>query len=82
MSGRGNRFIVGGGVEWGRRIVTVVRFVMVMIVLKKFGWGGLKEVMEKGEGDMNKDIEEGEEGKINGEKVEEENRKRVKESQD
>ena len=50
--------------------------------LKKFAWGPLKEVMDKRERDINKDIDDAEQAKINAQKLEEENRKTLKETQD
>jgi len=77
-----NTFILGAGVEWGTTIVTLVTFVILIILLKKFAWGPLKEVMDKRERDINKDIDDAEQAKINAQKLEEENRKTLKETQD
>ena len=44
--------------------------------------GPLKEVMDKRERDINKDIDDAEQAKINAQKLEEENRKTLKETQD
>ena len=42
----------------GTTIVTLVTFVILIILLKKFAWGPLKEVMDKRERDINKDIDD------------------------
>jgi len=77
-----NMFVLGAGVEWGTTIVTLVTFVILLALLKKFAWGPLKEVMDKRERDINKDIDDAEQAKINAQKLEEENRKTLKETQD
>ena len=66
----------------GEIFVTLVTFVILIILLKKFVWGPLKEVMDKRERDINKDIDDAEQAKINAQKLEEENRKTLKETQD
>ncbi|OXE82225.1 F0F1 ATP synthase subunit B [Staphylococcus epidermidis] len=82
MTATANTFILGAGVEWGTTIVTLATFVILIILLKKFAWGPLKEVMDKRERDINKDIDDEEQAKINAQKLEEENRKTLKETQD
>ena len=82
MTATANTFILGAGVEWGTTIVTLVTFVILIILLKKFAWGPLKEVMAERERDINKDIDDAEQAKINAQKLEEENRKTLKETQD
>ena len=82
MTATANTFILGAGVEWGTTFVTLVTFVILIILLKKFAWGPLKEVMDKRERDINKDIDDAEQAKINAQKLEEENRKTLKETQD
>ena len=70
-----NSFVLGattGGVEWGTTIVTIITFIILLALLKKFAWGPLKEVMDKRERDINRDIDE----------AEEENKKTLKETQD
>ena len=55
-----NSFVLGaagGGVEWGTVIVTVITFAILLALLKKFAWGP-KEVMDKRERDINRDIDE------------------------
>lgn len=75
-------FVLGAGVEWGTTLVTLATFVILLALLKKFAWGPLKEVMDKRERDINKDIDDAEQAKINAQKLEEENRKTLKETQD
>ncbi|WP_367121644.1 F0F1 ATP synthase subunit B [Staphylococcus capitis] len=82
MTATANMFVLGAGVEWGTTIVTLVTFVFLLALLKKFAWGPLKEVMDKRERDINKDIDDAEQAKINAQKLEEENRKTLKETQD
>ncbi|PTK65900.1 ATP synthase F0 subunit B [Staphylococcus borealis] len=80
-----NSFVLGaagGGVEWGTVIVTVITFAILLALLKKFAWGPLKEVMDKRERDINRDIDEAEEAKLNAQKLEEENKKTLKQTQD
>lgn len=80
-----NSFVIGaagGGVEWGTVIVTVITFAILLALLKKFAWGPLKEVMDKRERDINRDIDEAEEAKLNAQKIEEENKKTLKQTQD
>ena len=48
---------------------------------EEIAWGPLK-VMDKRERDINKDIDDAEQAKINAQKLEEENRKTLKETQD
>ena len=64
MTATANTFILGAGVEWGTTIVTLATFVILIILLKKFAWGPLKEVMDKRERDINKDIDDAEQAKI------------------
>lgn len=82
MTATANMFVLGAGVEWGTTIVTLATFVILLALLKKFVWGPLKEVMDKRERDINKDIDDAEQAKINAQKLEEENRKTLKETQD
>ena len=80
-----NSFVLGaagGGVEWGTVIVTVITFAILLALLKKFAWGPLKEVMDKRERDINRDIDEAEEAQLNAQKLEEENKKTLKQTQD
>ena len=75
-----NSFVLGattGGVEWGTTIVTIITFIILLALLKKFAWGPLK-VMDKRERDINRDIDEAEEAKLNAQKLEEENKRHLK----
>ena len=82
MSATAYMFVIGAGVELGSTIVTHATFVRLLALLKKFAWGPLKEVMDKRERDINKYIDDAEQAKINAQKLEEENRKTLKETQD
>ena len=65
----------------GTTIVTLATFVILIILLKKFALGS-KRSMDKRERDINKDIDDAEQAKINAQNSEEENRKTLKETQD
>lgn len=85
MNALTNTFILGassGGVEWGTVIVTLITFAILLALLKKFAWGPLKEVMDKRERDINQDIDDAEQAKLNAQKLEEENRKTLKQTQE
>ena len=82
MTATANTFVLGAGVQWGTMLVTIATFVVLLALLKKFAWGPLKEVMDKRERDINKDIDDAEQAKVNAQKLEEENRKTLKETQD
>src|SRR5699024_8434214 len=70
------------GVQWGTIIVTLITFLVLLALLKKFAWGPLKEVMDKRERDINKDIDDAEQAKLNAQKLEEQNKQTLKETQD
>ncbi len=55
-----NLFVLGaaGGVEWGTVIVQVLTFIVLLALLKKFAWGPLKDVMDKRERDINRDMDD------------------------
>lgn len=72
----------GGGVEWGSALVTLITFLILLALLKKFAWGPLKQVMDKRERDINKDIDDAEQAKINAQKLEERNRQTLRETQE
>ena len=46
--------------EWGTVIVQVLTFIVLLALLKKFAWGPLKDVMDKRERDINRDIDDAE----------------------
>ncbi|HCY7953099.1 TPA: F0F1 ATP synthase subunit B [Staphylococcus aureus] len=71
-----------GGVEWGTVIVQVLTFIVLLALLKKFAWGPLKDVMDKRERDINRDIDDAEQAKLNAQKLEEENKQKLKETQE
>lgn len=72
----------GSGVEWGSALVTLITFLILLALLKKFAWGPLKQVMDKRERDINKDIDDAEQAKINAQKLEERNRQTLRETQE
>lgn len=86
MTATTNMFVLGAaepsGVQWGSAFVTLVTFVVLLALLKKFAWGPLKEVMDKRERDINKDIDDAEQAKLNAQKLEEQNKQTLKETQD
>ncbi|HDI0162992.1 TPA: F0F1 ATP synthase subunit B [Staphylococcus aureus] len=84
MTEKANLFVLGaaGGVEWGTVIVQVLTFIVLLALLKKFAWGPLKDVMDKRERDINRDIDDAEQAKLNAQKLEEENKQKLKETQE
>lgn len=85
MTETANLFVLGaagGGVEWGTVIVQLVTFIVLLALLKKFAWGPLKEVMDKRERDINKDIDDAEQAKLNAQKLEEQNKQKLKDTQE
>lgn len=80
MTETANLFVLGaaGGVEWGTVIVQVLTFIVLLALLKKFAWGPLKDVMDKREKDINRDIDDAEQAKLNAQKLEEENKQNLK----
>ncbi len=86
MTATTNMFVLGAaevsGVQWGTALVTFVTFLVLLALLKKFAWGPLKEVMDKRERDINKDIDDAEQAKLNAQKLEEQNKQTLKETQD
>ncbi|MGW7778676.1 F0F1 ATP synthase subunit B [Staphylococcus xylosus] len=86
MTATTNMFVLGAaeasGVQWGTIIVTCITFGILFLLLKKFAWGPLKDVMDKREHDINKDIDDAEQAKLNAQKLEEQNKQTLKETQD
>ncbi|HDC3259187.1 TPA: F0F1 ATP synthase subunit B [Staphylococcus aureus] len=84
MTETANLFFLGaaGGVEWGTVIVQVLTFIVLLALLKKFAWGPLKDVMDKRERDINRDIDDAEQAKLNAQKLEEENKQKLKGTQE
>lgn len=66
----------------GYVIVQVLTFIVLLALLKKFAWGPLKDVMDKRERDINRDIDDAEQAKLNAQKLEEENKQKLKETQE
>ena len=84
MTETANLLVLGaaGGVERGTVIVQVLTFIVLLALLKKFAWGPLKDVMDKRERDINRDIDDAEQAKLNAQKLEEENKQKLKETQE
>ncbi|CCI58643.1 ATP synthase subunit b [Staphylococcus equorum subsp. equorum Mu2] len=86
MTATTNMFVLGAadtsGVQWGTILVTLVTFLILVALLKKFAWGPLKGVMDQREHDINKDIDDTEQAKLNAQKLEEQNKQTLKETQD
>ena len=86
MTATTNMFVLGAaeahGVQWGTIFVTAITFLVLLALLKKYAWGPLKEVMDKRERDINKDIDDAEQAKLNAQKLEEQNKQTLKETQD
>lgn len=57
-------------------------FSYLISFIEKFAWGPLKDVMDKREHDINKDIDDAEQAKLNAQKLEEQNKQTLKETQD
>ncbi|UXR73465.1 F0F1 ATP synthase subunit B [Staphylococcus sp. IVB6238] len=75
-------FAAGSGVNIGDIAVTLVTFTILLVLLKKYAWGPLKQVMDDREHSINKDIDDAEQAKLNAQSLEEENQKILKETQD
>ncbi|MCE4995618.1 F0F1 ATP synthase subunit B [Staphylococcus xylosus] len=86
MTATTNMLVLGAaeasGVQWGTIFVTCITFGILLLLLKKFAWGPLKDVMDKREHDINKDIDDAEQAKLNAQKLEEQNKQTLKETQD
>ncbi|RIP32913.1 F0F1 ATP synthase subunit B [Staphylococcus gallinarum] len=86
MTATTNMFVLGAseptGVQWGTILVTAITFLVLLALLKKFAWGPLKEVMDKRERDINKDIDDAEQAKLNAQKLEAQNKQTLKETQE
>ena len=68
-------------VEWGTMIITLFTFLVLLALLKKFAWGPLKDIMDQRQNDINKDIDDAEQAKLNAQKLEEENNQTLKATQ-
>ncbi|MBF0718594.1 F0F1 ATP synthase subunit B [Staphylococcus sciuri] len=71
-----------GGVEWGTVLFTLITFIILLALLKKFAWGPLKSIMDERENAINKDIDDAHEAKENAKKLEEENRNLLRKTQE
>ncbi|MGJ5713426.1 F0F1 ATP synthase subunit B [Staphylococcus auricularis] len=78
-----NTFVLGANlnVEWGTMIITLITFLVLLALLKKFAWGPLKDIMDQRQNDINKDIDDAEQAKLNAQKLEEENNQTLKATQ-
>ncbi|MCU5746572.1 F0F1 ATP synthase subunit B [Staphylococcus sp. SQ8-PEA] len=78
-----NNFVAGAAnvPQWGTVAVTLLTFIILLLLLKKFAWGPLKEVMDQRERDINKDIDDAEEAKARAKQLEEKNEQTLKETQ-
>lgn len=74
--------VAGGGVEWGTVLFTLITFIILLALLKKFAWGPLKSIMDERENAINKDIDDAHEAKVNAKKLEEENRNLLRKTQE
>lgn len=68
-------------VEWGTMVITLITFLVLLALLKKFAWGPLKDIMDQRQNDINKDIDDAEQAKLNAQKLEEENNQTLKATQ-
>lgn len=72
----------GSGVEWGTALFTLITFLILLALLKKYAWGPLKSIMDEREETINKDIDDAQAAKVNAKKLEEENRDILKKTQE
>lgn len=72
----------GSGVEWGTALFTLITFLILLALLKKYAWGPLKSIMDEREKTINKDIDDAQAAKVNAKKLEEENRDILKKTQE
>ena len=70
------------GVEWGTALFTLITFLILLALLKKYAWGPLKSIMDEREETINKDIDDAQAAKVNAKKLEEENRDILKKTQE
>ncbi|PNZ78964.1 ATP synthase F0 subunit B [Mammaliicoccus stepanovicii] len=80
-----NVFVLGaanGGVETGTILFTLITFLILLALLKKYAWGPLKSIMDERENAINKDIDDAHAAKVNAKKLEEENREVLKKTQE
>ena len=72
----------GSGVEWVTALFTLITFLILLALLKKYAWGPLKSIMDEREETINKDIDDAQAAKVNAKKLEEENRDILKKTQE
>jgi len=72
----------GSGVEWGTALFTLITFLILLALLKKYACGPLKSIMDEREETINKDIDDAQAAKVNAKKLEEENRDILKKTQE
>ena len=72
----------GSGVEWGTALFTLITFLILLALLKKYAWGPLKSIMDEREETINKGIDDAQAAKVNAKKLEEENRDILKKTQE
>ena len=72
----------GSGVEWGTALFTLITFLILLALLKKYAWGPLKSIIDEREETINKDIDDAQAAKVNAKKLEEENRDILKKTQE
>ncbi|MGV3042853.1 F0F1 ATP synthase subunit B [Staphylococcus rostri] len=75
-------FAAGSGVNIGDIIATLATFTILLVLLRIYAWGPLKKVMDDRERSINQDIDDAENAKLNAQRLEEENQKILKETQD
>lgn len=66
----------------GTVLFTLITFIILLALLKKFAWGPLKSIMDERENAINKDIDDAHEAKVNAKKLEEENRNLLRKTQE
>src|SRR5699024_6781379 len=74
--------VSGGGVGWGTIFVTLITFSVLLTLLKKFALVPLKDVMDQLQRDINKDIVDADQAKLNAQKLEAQNKQTLKETQE
>ena len=66
----------------GTALFTLITFLILLALLKKYAWGPLKSIMDEREETINKDIDDAQAAKVNAKKLEEENRDILKKTQE
>lgn len=68
------------GVNWGDILVTLILFIVLMLLLKKFAWGPLMGIMQQREEQVASDLETAEKSRQETKKLLEEQRSLLKEA--